>query len=73
MKKRWIKPAMCQVPAGMEISRYQSAQSHAGSKPREAMQPGSASRRDQSADPGEFIYRRIGRVGGAARAAPARP
>lgn len=26
MKKTWTKPAMCQVEAGMEISRYQSAE-----------------------------------------------
>lgn len=26
MKKKWIKPSLCQVPAGMEISRYQSAE-----------------------------------------------
>ena len=26
MTKKWIKPSMCQVPAGMEISRYQSAE-----------------------------------------------
>jgi hypothetical protein len=26
MKKSWTKPAMCQVEAGMEISRYQAAQ-----------------------------------------------
>lgn len=25
MKKTWTKPAMCQVEAGMEISRYQAA------------------------------------------------
>jgi hypothetical protein len=26
MKKKWTKPTVCQVPAGMEISRYQSAE-----------------------------------------------
>jgi coenzyme PQQ precursor peptide PqqA len=26
MKKKWTKPTVCQVPAGMEISRYQTAE-----------------------------------------------
>jgi len=26
MKKSWKKPSMCQVPAGMEISRYLPAE-----------------------------------------------
>jgi hypothetical protein len=26
MKKTWTKPAMCQVAAGMEMSRYLSAE-----------------------------------------------
>jgi hypothetical protein len=26
MKKSWTKPTMCQVPAGMEISRYLPAE-----------------------------------------------